>query len=98
MNAKGTAHIRVLVPLFFPPGTQARELQNTFVGCPLDVCNVREPVANLSTEVRIGSGSRYICICHICIVCITPHITSAVFFYILPHRKSTHKQIRTPAF
>ena len=37
------------------PGTQARELQETFVGRPLDVYKVREPVANLCIEVHIGS-------------------------------------------
>ena len=40
------------------PGAEAREPQKTFVGRPLDVCKVREPAANLSIEVRIGSGSR----------------------------------------
>ena len=40
------------------PGAEARELRKTFVGRPLDVCKVREPAANLSIEVRIGSGSR----------------------------------------
>jgi len=40
------------------PGAEAREPQKTFVGRPLDVCEVLEPAANLSIEVRIGSGSR----------------------------------------
>ena len=40
------------------PGAEAREPQKTFVGRQLDVCEVREPAANLSIEVRIGSGSR----------------------------------------
>jgi len=40
------------------PGAEASEPQKTFVGRPLDVCEVREPAANLSIEVRIGSGSR----------------------------------------